>query len=68
MKTIEVYIPIQSSSDLGAMMEWAEEQNIKIRKSMPRHSNNDFGRAMIYGFAFEFEALEDATAFKLRWL
>ena len=68
MTNIEVYIPLQSSSNLGAMMEWAKEQNIIIKKAIPRHSENAFGRGMIYGFAFEFETMEDATAFKLKWL
>ena len=68
MTKIEVYVPLQSCSDLGAMIEWAIEQGITIIRSKTRYSDNDFGRAMIYGFAFEFETMEDAAAFKLRWL
>ena len=68
MKEIEVYIPLQSNANVNEMMEWLEDQSIKLIHASPRHSDNVFGRAMIYGYAFFFTTEEDATAFKLRWL
>lgn len=62
-----VFIPTESSSDLGAMMEWATEQQIKMIRANVKHSEHAFGRPIIYGFFFEFENIEDALAFKLRW-
>jgi len=64
----EVYIPLPSSPGLAAMMEWAAEQDIIVNQAVARHSENAFGRPITYGFTFEFNVEEDATAFKLRWL
>ena len=68
MEKIEVYIPLLSETNVGGMVEWTREEGIELIKISPRHSENAFSRAMIYGYAFEFETLEDAAAFKLRWL
>jgi len=67
MTEIIVYIPIDICSNLGLMMEWSTEQGIKIKSARARHSDNDFGRSMIYGYAFYFDDEDDAVAFKLRW-
>lgn len=48
-------------------LKWCTENNILVLKYNVRHSENSFGRGMIYGFDFFFANMEDATAFKLRW-
>ena len=64
----EVYISLPSSGGLAEMMEWAADQDVIVKQAIPRHSENAFGRPITYGFTFEFDSEEDATAFKLRWL
>lgn len=49
-------------------LSWCKENNISIIRYWTLHSENTFGRGIIYGFRFSFMTKEDAVAFKLRWL
>lgn len=68
MNENNVYIPIKICSDLGTMCDWIGENKIKEVEIVTNHSENAFGRALIFGFIFKFQTKEDAMAFKLRWL
>lgn len=68
MNENEVHIPADNCSNLGAMCDWLVANDIKDARITTKHSENAFGRALIYGFTFEFQTKEDAMAFKLRWL
>ena len=68
MNENKVYIPIKICSNLGMMCDWLGENGIREVIIKTNHSENAFGRALVFGFTFAFQAEEDAMAFKLRWL
>lgn len=64
---IEVFIGSGESHIFDEASMWCKENDIIILSYNVLHSENVFDRAIIYGFIFSFENMEDATAFKLRW-
>ena len=66
MDMIEVYVE-SDTFIIDNALEWCNENSLSILKYEQKHSENTFGRAIIYGFVFFFLNEEDATAFKLRW-
>lgn len=65
-----VIIPVKSCSNSESvydMCEWTKEHNIRCIWRT-RHTEGNFGRAVLVDFAFIFASENDAMAFKLRWL
>jgi hypothetical protein len=66
MDVISVSVLIEEIKISDAMI-WCVDNNILITRHKMLHSENTFGRGIIYGCNFYFTNNEDAAAFKLRW-
>lgn len=67
MDIIEVII-LDREFKITDSLLWCAESSIIISSYKVLHSENTFGRGIIYGFKISFITEEDAVAFKLRWI
>lgn len=67
MDLIRVFIH-HSKGNIDEMFRWCGDNMITCDKVESLREPNTFSRPILIGFNFCFENVEDAIAFKLRWL